>query len=52
MSAKKDCLLEVIEQALVPEEVEELDGEMEISMHVLSGLFDPRTIRLEGSIAG
>lgn len=49
-NVEKDCLVEMVDPA--SEVSEEHDGDMEISMHALSGSFNPRTIRLSGVIKG
>lgn len=39
-------MLEMVDSTVEVMEVGNLDGEMEISMHALSGSFNPKTIRL------
>lgn len=50
MNMENECLVEMIGPAV--EDAEELDGEMEISMYALTGSFNPRTIKLAGTIEG
>lgn len=52
LCAEKNCLVEVLEPVAEDVEVEAVGGEIEISMHALSGSFNPRTICLAGSIGG
>lgn len=49
MSAEHECLMEVLDREPEPDPTgDDTDGGMEISLHVLSGSYNPRTIRMAG----
>lgn len=50
LNAEQECLIEVVDPMV--EGAAEQEGEMEISLHALSGTFNPRMLRLSGSIEG
>lgn len=50
LNGNKDCLIEMIEPSAEVAKIDNFDGEMEISMHALSGSFDLKTVCLAGAI--
>lgn len=53
LDAEQACLLEVLNcDDDTNREPIRTEGEIEISLHALSGTFNPRTIRMKGSIEG
>lgn len=52
LGVEQNCLVEVLDFVAEDAKVEGVGGEIEISMHVLSGSINSRTIQLVGSIKG